>query len=397
MTKLGKNEPCPCGSNKKYKKCHGASIFNAKHSHQTASPKVTQATVPPESVSQPDGLSFLFSFPFHIFVDNTTPLTIKEITVDDSLVRIYPPFRSGKANFIPMPEINVQKIPFVKGVVHRIDSNFKIPNLVVVPQIESGKHSLLPTDRPDEQFKSAFMPMDSLRIDVIAQPASKARNVCFKSVSNLIQIIRVNTNQWRMEQMSDAGLLRATFNILKDGKPLEKPWGEGKGTTFGEKELSLNEVIWQQSITELENGLIPVPYKLIILDAKYLSLLGDIRRSVLDATIACEQARDVQFERLFQSQNAGKPFRISKFLSNHSLPTHLSNDLLKLSNGKHSYEQAEPERFEKIEDLWNVRENIAHRRPNQFYRDGIQYEINSENLKIYIEAVEHCIDWLENI
>jgi len=24
--KVGRNDPCPCGSGKKYKKCHGASV-----------------------------------------------------------------------------------------------------------------------------------------------------------------------------------------------------------------------------------------------------------------------------------------------------------------------------------------------------------------------------------
>jgi uncharacterized protein YecA (UPF0149 family) len=24
--KIGRNDPCPCGSGKKYKKCHGASV-----------------------------------------------------------------------------------------------------------------------------------------------------------------------------------------------------------------------------------------------------------------------------------------------------------------------------------------------------------------------------------
>jgi preprotein translocase subunit SecA len=26
--KVGRNEPCPCGSGKKYKNCHGAAVAN---------------------------------------------------------------------------------------------------------------------------------------------------------------------------------------------------------------------------------------------------------------------------------------------------------------------------------------------------------------------------------
>ena len=31
MTKIGRNQPCPCGSGKKYKKCHGSPIFHEVH------------------------------------------------------------------------------------------------------------------------------------------------------------------------------------------------------------------------------------------------------------------------------------------------------------------------------------------------------------------------------
>jgi hypothetical protein len=35
MTKIGRNDPCPCGSGKKYKKCHGGRV--------TASPSIETA------------------------------------------------------------------------------------------------------------------------------------------------------------------------------------------------------------------------------------------------------------------------------------------------------------------------------------------------------------------
>jgi hypothetical protein len=32
MSKIGRNEPCSCGSGKKFKRCHGAQPANSRHS-----------------------------------------------------------------------------------------------------------------------------------------------------------------------------------------------------------------------------------------------------------------------------------------------------------------------------------------------------------------------------
>src|SRR5438477_932163 len=36
MTKVGRNEPCPCGSGKKFKKCHGAPTQKVVEKHERA-------------------------------------------------------------------------------------------------------------------------------------------------------------------------------------------------------------------------------------------------------------------------------------------------------------------------------------------------------------------------
>ncbi len=148
-----------------------------------------------------------------------------------------------------------------------------------------------------EQFPS-IMPMDSLRIDLLSREENKDQ-IVHSSVSKLIQLIRHKTKQWWMEHHNTASLLRANFDILKNGFPLEKPWSNAMGRTVTGDEIPIDEAIWEESINDLEQEKVSPLYALLNLDARYFAAISDFRRAVLDAVIACEQARDIHFERLW--------------------------------------------------------------------------------------------------
>ncbi len=47
LKQTGRNDPCPCGSGKKYKKCHLREDEDAEHKHRLEEEK-TRAATPPE-------------------------------------------------------------------------------------------------------------------------------------------------------------------------------------------------------------------------------------------------------------------------------------------------------------------------------------------------------------
>ncbi len=345
------------------------------------------------------GTALLYTFPFLIYVDSQSPIKVKEIIIDDTTIRIYPFFRSGKANFIPMPPISVESIPFIEGLNIEPNNNLIIPTLAAIPSLEkdvNGESIMhLFVKEEFEQFPS-IMPMDSLRIDLLSREENKDQ-IVHSSVSKLIQLIRHKTKQWWMEHHTTASLLRANFAILKNGFPLEKPWSNAMGRTVTGDEIPIDEAIWEESINDLEQEKVSPLYALLNLDARYFAAISDFRRAVLDAVIACEQARDIHFERLWFLKAGDVPFKINRVLSGVNLPVHLSADLLKMTNNTHSFEIEHPNDFAVIEDLWDARGNIAHGRPNQYRRDGVLNDVNEDKITEFIKSTSRCIKWLESI
>ncbi len=64
------------------------------------------------------GYSYIYSFPFCGYTESEN-IRINTFKLNDrQIIRIYPPFRQGRANFIPMPHWDINKIPFIKKINH---------------------------------------------------------------------------------------------------------------------------------------------------------------------------------------------------------------------------------------------------------------------------------------
>lgn len=344
------------------------------------------------------GEAFIYTFPFLIYQDTACQFEPKEISFNEKDIRIYPFFRSGKANFLPMPHTDKNLIPFAAGVNGKFPSNIPITSASAIPSLErdeNGKFQMILcfTEKFDKVPK--IMPMDSLRINILGN------NKFNKDISNscslqLIRSIRHKTKQWWLEHHTYAYQLKVSFPILKNGFPVDEPWSQAKGRTIAGDEIPLDNKIWGEVMSDLEEGKINPLYFTLLLDARFFLATADLRRAILDATIACEQARDVHFERLWQI-NKPSAYRTGKALTGNNLPTHLSKNLLNVTNNKHSYEAEYPDNYEIIKDLWNTRGEIAHGRRLQYYKQNILHTVNEVKTKEFIKCAEHCISWLENL
>ena len=347
------------------------------------------------------GTAFLYSFPFFVFVDTSALPTLKEVTVDKVRVRFYPLFRSGVANFIPMPPIKPQQIPFAPDVKVSFSAESVFPTLAVIPKLglsEKGKASICymlshEWPKPLQEF-----PMDSLRVDVFGTDKEKAENISNKLVLDFLKLLRCKSRQWWIEHAAPVGNLRGRFPVLENSKPVgEQPEPRCKMFTACGDERVVDNELWQSTLTELERGLVAPFYELLTLDARYFAITSNIPLSVLNAALACEQARDVHFERLWHLKARGLHYKPGRIIRGNHLPVHLSSDLLRLTGNMHSYKKESPAEFAIIENLWDARGNVAHGRSVQYIEDGSLYVVDERKAMEFVKTVEHCLRWLENL
>ncbi len=159
---------------------------------------------------KPSGLAFIYTFPFLVYVDSSSQIKIKEIIFNGKTVRIYPLFRSGKANFVPMPPVEIQNIPFIDRLDIYIPSEAIIPLVSAIPSFdrdENGMFHLLVSWGEKFEKVLKIMPMDSLRIDVLERNESSAEIISNSCSFQLIQLIRQQTKQWWIEHYTNASVM----------------------------------------------------------------------------------------------------------------------------------------------------------------------------------------------
>lgn len=347
------------------------------------------------------GTSCLFSFPFWIMVDTTTSLPIVEIKLGEASAIFYPLFRSGAANFIPMPPINPHQIPFAPGFDVNFSPAFSLPTMAVFPVLglsAEGTASVHLQWTPVWTQSLSVFPMDSLRVDIFGMEEKTAEGICSDAVLTFMQLLRCRSRQWWIEHAADAGNLRGSFQVLENGVPSgEQPSFRGIGGTVVGDEKAVDSNTWLETLKELEGGTVAPLYDLLVLDARYFAVTSNIRRSVLDAAVACEQARDVHYERLWNQKTGGLQYKSSRIIKGNNLPNHLSEDILKFTNNAHSYAKEHPTEFAIIENLWDCRGNVAHGRPAQYNQAGNTYVVDASKATKFAEAAGHCVRWLESL
>lgn len=330
----------------------------------------------------------LFTLPFPVYVDTDSAFDIQERRIDRRNFRIYPFFRSGPANFVPAPAIDPAQIPFLDGNKGLIVRGEPFPLLAGLPAMthEEKASAILSCGKEFKNKSLRYFPMDSLRIDVLGKSGSPED--ASKLVNGLLDWIKVETRQWwigREMPMGGRHYLRSVVPI--SGKGLFKGYPEGMGgfTTMRGDEVPLDSTIWHRVLKYVNQNFEPEDYHFLLLDAKYHSAVNEPRRAVIDAAVACEQAKDKTFISIVEDQ-WGCKFKHGKYCSGYDLTKHINQDMRKMLDCEFS--EADLEANEGIGLLWRCRGDLAH---------GKKRVIQKEELGIMIRSAEKCIGWLESL
>lgn len=344
------------------------------------------------------GKSYLFTYPFWIVVDRQSPPVTAEINAAGYLLRLYPPFRSGPANFIPMPAVNPHAIPFIQGAKPQIDPAFtQVPSLAIFPapaprgQGRAPVHAAWGPDWHDLADMREF-PMDSLRVDIVGSNGSDenvADKAARKASDELMRLLRWRSRQWWIGRSVDAlvGYLRIRFSALADGTPTENikdAFKYGSVRTTRGDEVAVTAALWDTAVRDLRDHTSIPPHVLLLLDAMYFEAISDFIRSVLDCAAACELVKDAVYSR------KGWP------KSGYDLPKHIGENLERLFSGR-SYETDHPQHFAVIDHLWDARGNITHAGRAEYREAGQVVQVDSAKAQEFTRSAEHCVGWLEGL
>lgn len=172
--------------------------------------------------------SYVFTYPFWIVVDTQSPPSTAEINAGGYLVRLYPPFRSGPANFIPMPAVNPNAIPFVPGTKPEISPALtEVSPLAALPVLgldDKGRATMRLAGGLEwgQLANMREFPMDSLRVDIVGSDEldeNVADEAAKRASRELMLLLRWRSRQWWVSRSVDAlaGYLRVWFTALGDG------------------------------------------------------------------------------------------------------------------------------------------------------------------------------------
>ena len=343
-------------------------------------------------------MAYIYSFPFWLFVDTSCDLSITQIQIGEHEVRIYPPFRSAPANFITMPHINLKQIPFPPGSSPEL-IRFEIPQVAAYPLLgkdSRGKTAIFVTDMKEWDKQINPFPMDSFRLDFL-QTRKGEFNFAEMIMGKLLTLIRWHTRQWWVTHSMDAllGYQRAKFPISMNGMPVGKPLGLGRvGTVLG-NERGLDTALWALAINHLRDGVEPPAYDLLLLDAQYFSFVGNIKRSVLDLSMACEQAIETVAQRIWKLKSPNEKFKLKRLLPGDDLIENLGRNLKRFTG--HSYEEENPRKYSVIKDVWMVRNSVAHGGFAQYVCNGKTVKVDDGKTREFCQAAYHCIRWIQSL
>lgn len=329
-----------------------------------------------------------FTLPFPVYVDTYSDFDIQERRVSRCNFRVYPFFRSGPADFVPAPAVNPTQIPLSNGSRGIKYMNAVFPLLAGIPAMvqEENSSAILSCGKDFKDKSLRYFPMDSLRVDVLGRSGSSAD--ASELVKNLLDWIKVETKQWwigRELPMGGRDYLRSVMPITRSGQFQNGPEGMGGFTTIRGDELPLSNTVWDRVLKRLEQRTEPEDYHFLLLDAKYHSVINEPRRAVIDAAVACEQAKERTYVAIVEGQ-WGLKFKHGKYCTNYDLTKHINQDMRKLIGCEFS--QAHPDANTHIDLLWKCRGDLAH---------GKKRDIEKEALRYMIQGAEKCIEWLEGL
>lgn len=345
--------------------------------------------------------TLLFSFPFIVLVDTRDSPQVEMMRIEQSNIRIYPPFRSGPANWLPMPPIQTFSVPFLDGrrPKHIRDDGSILMTLSAYPQLAVPGLQEMSIQwawgkKWDGEKPPILFPMDSLRLDIIPDPKCPSYEATANAlVTRLMGHIRCLTSQWWITHSSDTliGWMRNEFQVDNYGKPDGEILASSKSRSPFGWETALTQAKWEAAIRLVESGVEPDVVDLLMLDAQYFSASSDWRRMVLDAATACEIAKDEACERLWNRINS-IPYKRGRHLQGWNITMHLDSGIKAI--GGRSLKDEEPEVYANICRLWDSRGNVAHGEEAYFREAGRKVSIGGETAKVIIASTIKCVRWL---
>ncbi|MFO1052210.1 MAG: hypothetical protein U1F36_08355 [Planctomycetota bacterium] len=343
------------------------------------------------------GVAAVLTLPFWVFVDVDSAPQVWEGDVDSVHVRIYPPFRSGEANFLNMPHVRMEAVPFIKAAGSRI-RRLNVQRLAVYPGIgldEHGHARLIAEWGESWQKPPRYFPMDSLRMDVLMSGGDPMGSY-ERLAEQLLIRIRLATGQWWINRSSAAscGLLRCTFDIDSVGRPNGEVHSAARSRTVTGAEQALTQELWLDALDALATNRPVEPWRTLLLDAQFDLSAGDAGHAVLHAALACEIVKEATFERVW-SRTKTTRYKRGKVIPDYELPQHIDENLLKLTG--RSYKAESPINHEGVTDLWSARGEVAHGKSPTIVRDGRRVPLAETRLRELLRAAEHCCGWLTAI
>lgn len=342
-------------------------------------------------------ISHLFTFPFWIFIDRTEAWPVLERTAGSLLIRIYPPFRSAPSNYIPMPSIDPQRIPFLSSASVRFSQDSGIPTAVAIPSFhrdQDGKGAIKLVWDANSPLDDDHYPADSLRIDSSPGNDAEVESVSQLSIS-ILREIRSITNQWWLLRSIDRfhGYSRAIFPCDPQGRPTDRPiFGTKARGLFGiERPCRVSD--WTSVVDSALKSPSSNSVEQLLLDAYFHEAMDEIAFAVLNLTMSLEQSVEAAFRNSWPP-SAG-PYKRKRLLQGDGLLDHLSNDLKR--RFQVSIRDALPKDFRIVQELWEARGNAAHGQPCAYWAQGKAKPVDGSDLRRFHSSASTIRGLLNNL
>lgn len=313
-------------------------------------------------------------------------------------VRFYPPFRSAEANELPMPHIVPTQVPLPERPTRIFADDPKLFRMAGVPLLgsdDNGQTRIVVALGPAWTERPAPFPMDSIRVDIEGTFDSTPEYPQFL-IDQFLGVLRHCTRQWWLGHSIHGlvGYVRGGFGVDSSGNPLTEPDGfAGTRTVYG-FEQPLTGKMWQDAIARMSDDYEPPEEDVLLLDAYYHLATGDLRRCVIDAATASEQAKDRAFESIWRRRSK-EVYKRGRLITGYEIPQHVSADMQRAVG--RSFEIDHPDSFEWLEHLWDARGSIAHGGRLHFRSSGAEIRVNGANARSMVRAAEVCLAWLAQL
>lgn len=355
-----------------------------------------------QSIDNEDWVMNIFTFPYWFIVDKYDLNKVVNITIDNAVLRFYPPYRSSPANnqFLPQPD----KALFLDGKMKLTNPAYSFPKVAIYPLFNDNGIGICAFQAEErEEWDSnrrnrKDMPVDTIRVDVKAG----TNFILLKQLRILFEIIRTKSNQWWIGQLPYSNdYIQVTQSVDANGESTQDPPEIFSPyvfvSDFNERVIDFD--IWLSSLDQLSAKQNSVIYKSALMDAMYFCAKNDTRRTVLDIARALDTALDVNFRRIWVKNRMGTSGNYSRKVFIRGIPpkigesynsstliplliSHITQHLL----GK-SFENDDIANFTIIDEFWEHKRNpVSH---------GAVSELEPVELSKYIKSAEKCIAWLE--